>query len=203
MRIITISREFGSGGRELGKRLADILGYDYYDREIISQIASENNLDEKYVEGNEKIHFQNIPITFRHSFSMLPMYQTSTKLLIEEKKVIEKIVERGRDFIIVGRNADVLLKDLKPLNIFVCASMEAKVKRCLERASVDEKLSYKEIEKNIKIIDKNRSLSREILSNSKWGDRENYHLTINTTDWNIKELAEVVANFVNSWFGVK
>lgn len=203
MKIITISREFGSGGRELGKRLADILGFDYYDREIISKISADNNICERDIEGeSSKFSFPNVPITFRHSFSILPMYQTSTNLLIEEKKVIEKIAENKRDFIIVGRNADILLKDLNPLNIFVCASMDAKIKRCLEKANENEKLTYKELEKNINIIDKNRSLSREILTNSKWGHRENYHLTVNTTNWNIKELAGVIANFVNSWFSV-
>ena len=70
MRIITISREFGSGGRELGKRLADELGFDYYDREIISSIAAKQGLDENYVENMlENSAWQTVPLTFRHSFA--------------------------------------------------------------------------------------------------------------------------------------
>lgn len=68
MRIITISREFGSGGRELGKRLADWLGFDYYDREIITAIAQNQGLDEKYAENTLDNHgWQTIPVTFHRS----------------------------------------------------------------------------------------------------------------------------------------
>lgn len=70
MRIITISREFGSGGRELGKRLAGRLGIDYYDREIITAIAGQNGLDEDYVEmALEKRDWQAMPMTFGRSFA--------------------------------------------------------------------------------------------------------------------------------------
>ena len=70
MKIITISREFGSGGRELGKRMADVLGWDYYDREIISAIAEKTDLTEEYVENvlNSQA-WQSIPLTFGHSFA--------------------------------------------------------------------------------------------------------------------------------------
>ena len=68
MKIITISREFGSGGRELGKRLADTLGFDYYDREIITAIAGAQGLDEAYVEKSmENANWQRVPLTYRHS----------------------------------------------------------------------------------------------------------------------------------------
>ena len=70
MRIITISREFGSGGRELGKRLAEHIGFDYYDREIISAIAKEQGMDEEYIERTADSHeWRTYPVTFRHSFS--------------------------------------------------------------------------------------------------------------------------------------
>lgn len=90
MNIITISREFGSGGRELGKRLADLLGYDYYDREIITAIAAKNELDEGYVEKVlENRNWQTIPLTFRHSFTGVNMVQQiQTNLLVAQKRVI-------------------------------------------------------------------------------------------------------------------
>ena len=70
MRIITISRQFGSGGRELGKRMADVLGWDYYDREIIEKLSSDEGLDKEYINHVLTNHEWNtLPITFRSSFS--------------------------------------------------------------------------------------------------------------------------------------
>ena len=162
MNIVTISREFGSGGRELGKRLADILGYDYYDREIITEIAKRHGVDEKYVEFALNNHlWQTYSLSFHHSFvSPIAIQSPDTKLLHEQKKIIEEIAESGKNCIIVGRNADVLLKDKNPLDIFVCADMDAKIKRCQERAGKDEHFTYKEIKNMIKRIDKNRARTR-------------------------------------------
>ena len=93
MKIVTISREFGSGGRELGKRLADLLGFNYYDREIITAIAEAQGMDEGYVEKALEDHaWQHIPLTYGRSFSTGAMLQsTQTSLLIEQKRVLDGI----------------------------------------------------------------------------------------------------------------
>ena len=202
MKIITISREFASGGRELGKRLADILGFDYYDREIITAIAQNKGLQEKYVENMLDNHgWRTFPLTFSNSMmGVSAVSAISAGLLIEQKNVIEQIASLGKDFIIVGRSADVILQEYKPLNIFVCADMDSKIKRCLERTDEDEQLTEKEAAKKIKLIDKNRSRTREIISGTKWGERGTYHLTINTTGWNIKDLSYATADFAKAWF---
>ena len=203
MKIITISREFGSGGRELGKRLADTLGFDYYDREIISAIAENKNLDEHFVENviDTAPVWQSVHLTFGHSFATIPAAQNwQTNLLLEQKRILEEIAAKGRDCVIVGRNADVVLSRYNPFSIFVCADMASRVKRCMERATDSEKLTYRQIEKNIRRIDKNRSHTREILTDSKWGERGEYHLIVNTTDWDLKKLTQAVAAFANSWF---
>ena len=202
MKIITISREFGSGGRELGKRLADVLGFDYYDREIITAIAQARGLDENYVEKALENHaWQQVPLTFRHSFASSAMLQTAhTNLLLEQKRVIEGIANAGKDCVIVGRNADVLLEHKNPFSIFVCADLEAKIRRCMERASEDENLSRKAIEQNIRRIDKNRAQTREMITGSKWGHGNAYHMTVNTSSWNLKELTPAVAEFALHWF---
>lgn len=202
MKIITISREFGSGGRELGKRLADLLHFDYYDNEIIAAIAQNNGLDADYVEKQLDSHgWQSIPLTYRSSFySAHTANAGNIALLVEQKKVIEKIASLGKDCVIVGRNADVILKDYHPLHIFVCADKEAKIRRCLERAPEGEHLTEKELVQKMKQIDKNRARTREILTNAAWGQRDSYHLTINTSEWDIKELAQAVSDFANSWF---
>lgn len=112
MRIITISREFGSGGRELGKRIAGILGFDYYDREIVTAISRSKGLDADYVERALDLPAgQRIPVTFRRSFTEATvMNGPQISLLLEQKKVIENIASIGKDLVIVGRNADVILK---------------------------------------------------------------------------------------------
>lgn len=203
MRIITISRQFGSGGRELGKRLADILGFDYYDREIITAISRAKGLDEGYIEKLLDGHrWQTVPITFRHSFHAAPvMSDPQISLLLEQRKVIERIAAQGKDCVIVGRNADVILKEYHPLRIFVCADQEAKIRRCIERADNSESLTRKQIVQNMRRIDKNRAKTCEIISDQKWGDPIAYDLTINTTDWQIKTLAPAVAEFAICRFG--
>ena len=202
MKIITISREFGSGGRELGKRLADILGFDYYDREIITAIAANRGVDEAYVEqALSSQGWQAVPLTYRSSFANPVILQNGQiSMLLEQKRVIESIAKRGRDCIIVGRNADFLLRDYKPFNLFVCAELQAKVNRCMERAEEGENLTRKEMEKKMRQIDKNRARTRELLSGTEWGQRDCYHLFVNTTDWSIKELAPAVADFAKRWF---
>ena len=140
MKIITISREFGSGGRELGRRLADVLGFDYYDREIITAIAQAQGMDEGYVEKALEDHaWQHIPLTYGRSFASSAILQsTQTNLLIEQKKVLDGIARAGKDCVIVGRDADVLLADQKPFSMFVCADLEARIQRCMERAPEGE-----------------------------------------------------------------
>ena len=202
MKIITISREFGSGGRELGKRLADILGFNYYDREIITAIAEKHGLCENYVEKALENHaWQSIPITYRHSFYSDSQYHYSQQhLLGEQKCIIEAIAKQGEDCVIIGRNADVLLKKYNPFNIFVCADTAAKVRRCKERACEEEKLTEKQIKRKIRQIEKNRRRTREMISSKKWRDCGTYHMTVNTTDWDIKALAVSVADMANRWF---
>lgn len=202
MKIITLSRQFGSGGRELGKRMADILGFDYYDREIISAIAKNKGLDESYVEKQlERPLWQTVPLTYGHSFANIMAVTQKTDLMIEEKKVIENIATLGRDFIIVGRCADVYLSEYNPFNIFVCADMRARIKRCISYEGENaNKLSEKAIEHNIKKIDKNRAELRSLVADTKWSDACAYHLCVNTTDRNIKDLAVAVCDFAEKWF---
>ena len=202
MRIITLSREFGSGGRELGRRLARLLGYAYYDKEIVTAIAEGKGLDVRYVEGAlESDGPETLPLTFHNSFTMsYTMGNVQTDLLLEQKKVIENIAKAGKDCVIVGRNADVILKDYDPFSIFVCAEHEDKIQRCIDRAPEGENLTRREIEQNMRRIDKNRSRTREIIADGKWGDAASYHMTVNTTGWNLDDLTKALAGFATSWF---
>lgn len=200
MNIITVSREFGSGGRELGRRLAQILGYDYYDKEIISAIAANKGMDEGYVKNAlNSPQMQAIQPGFRNS---LTRYITApqTALMLEEKKVIEEIALLGKNCVIVGRNADIILKNFSPMNIFVCADMAARVERCVKNAPEGENLTEKELERKIKQIDKARIKSRQVITSVRWGQRDGYHLTVNTSGWEISRLAPAVADFALKFF---
>lgn len=204
MKIITISREFGSGGREVGKRLADELGFDYYDREIIDAVATKSSFDASYVEDMlEKGLPRTFPFSFGRTFSYPDSQQQNfTKILLAQQQFITETAKEGRDFVIVGRSADVILEDFHPLNIFVFADMQSKLERCRKRAPADEKLSDRELVKKIKAVDRGRAMSRDFISdgNGDWGDKSNYHLLINTTDRNIKKLVPSVARFAIDFF---
>lgn len=163
--IITVSREFGSGGRELGKRLSDALHIPCYDNEIIAIIASQQGFDENYVSRmSEKSIQQAYPMTIGHRFRTTgPNYATqqAIKIHVEQQRMIEGFAAQG-DCIIIGRCADVILRNYKPFHIFVYADMAAKLQRCIERAPEDENLSQVELERKIRGIDKNRANHRSI-----------------------------------------
>lgn len=201
-RIITISREFGSGGRELGKRLADALGFRYLDREILQAISKETNLDEDYIENTLERDFTNqiYPISFSRTFyyNPAPVDQTA-KLLAKQHDVIKELSKDG-DCVIVGRGADTLLEEEHPLRIFVYASMESKINRCIERAPKDEDLSRKDYEKKIKQVDKARGHNYLLYSDKEWGDRENYDLLVNTTEVEVEDLIPSLKVFALDWF---
>ena len=163
MRIITISREFGSGGRELGKRLADALGFAYYDREIVSSIAEKCNLDVENV--LRKGLTINVPVTFGHTFYFYsdPTSENELKVLNTQQQIIKELALRG-DCVMVGRSSGIILEKYNPLRLFVYADMEWKVKRCRERASAEEHLTDRELEKKIRQIDAGRARHQKLLT---------------------------------------
>ena len=202
MRIITISREFGSGGRELGKRLAYALGFAYYDREIVSSIAEKCNLDEGYVENVLRKGLTiNVPITFGHTFYFYsdPTSENELKVLNTQQQIIKELALRG-DCVMVGRSSGIILEKYNPLRLFVYADMEWKVKRCRERASAEEHLTDRELEKKIRQIDAGRARHQKLLTDRKWGAPEGYDLCINTTNLEIKKIIPGLKEMALCWF---
>ncbi len=202
MTVITISREFGSGGRELGKRLADELNFRYYDREIIEKIAKDTALDEGYVERmlESGVGAAFFPLTFAHSFGYIaPVNTRYFEILAKEQEIIKKLPEHG-DCIIVGRNADSVLAKLNPFKIFVYADAESKIARCRARADKDEKsLTDKQLYKRIKRLDKVRKQTHDLYSTTVWGDKSSYNLCINTSGASIKNLAKCLARYIEAY----
>ena len=202
-KIITINREFGSGGRELGKRLADALNVPCYDNEIIELIAKENGFDAEYVANiSEKSVEAAYPMTIGHRFAapFLTMLDQPIRVAVSQRKIIENFAKQG-DCVIVGRAADAILKEeFHPLNLFVYANMQSKVKRCMDRAPEGENLSAQEMEKKIKQIDKARAQHHEMYDDGKWGDKSCYDLCINTSGREIKYLVPAIAQYCMDWF---
>lgn len=199
-KIITVSREFGSGGRELGKRLADALGVAYYDRELLSEIARQCRMDENYVEAVlDRGLTASYPYTFGRSFAGVPGGGQNARLLAEQHKLMRALADKG-DCVIVGRSADVILEGYAPLKLFIYADMPAKLARCRARAPEDERLTDKELERKIRQIDKGRAAGHSLLGDYPWGDRRGYHLCVNTTGLDLKVLAGQVAAYAQVWF---
>lgn len=205
MRIITISRQFGSGGRELGKRLADLLGWDYYDKEIIETLAQRRGVHPEDVQFALNHHgWHNVQLTYRNSFSHLGFdHDARTQLLRQQREIIRAIAEAGNDCIIVGRDADVILQEYHPFRIYVCADLQARLERCMaheEKKSADLRLTEKEVLRNIRRIDRSRAQTREVLTGKARGDSSMFDLTVNAARWDIKKLTAAVAEFAARWF---
>lgn len=202
MKIIAISREFGSGGRELGKRLADELGIPCYDQEIIELIAKEHGFDERYVANiSEKCIEAAYPLTIGHRFAMpsMQLMDQGFQVAAAQQQIIENFARQG-DCVIVGRCADVILREYRPLNIFVYADTESKIQRCIDRAPAGEGLSRNDIARRMKQVDRERAQYRQMFADSKWGAKETYDLCVNTSGRPIKALIPGLAAYVRSWF---
>ena len=142
-RIITIGREFGSGGRELGRRLSERLGFAYYDQEIISEIARRTELSEQYVQSIvEHQPVISFPIHIGMSFypAPTPVFDQSMSVYQEQARIIEEMAQKS-DCIIVGRCGDYILKEYEPFRMFVYADMDSKMERCRKKAPETEKIS--------------------------------------------------------------
>lgn len=195
-KIITIGREFGSGGRELGRRLAEELGFEYYDKEIITAIAKKTSMSQEYVQEvlEGKPHHL-YPITIGQSMFIADNFyiQQEQSIYLAQSEIIRELAQKS-NCVIVGRCADFILQDLKPFRIFVYADIESRIARCIARNSDAEKhLTEKEMKKQILSIDKNRAKYYDYYTGNKWGDKNNYDLCINTTGFVIKDIATVIS----------
>lgn len=196
--VITIGREFGSGGRELGKRLAEHLDFAYYDQEIVTEIAQRTALSEVYVKEILE-HKPPMPYPIRightlHSTSYAAQGQ-AMNIMKEQFKIIQEMAAAS-DCVIVGRCADYILREMNPFRIFVYADMPEKITRCKERGEERECMSDTELARMIRGVDKQRAAYYKHITDNKWGDRSNYDLFVNTTRLTPKLAALDLANMI-------
>ena len=199
-KLVTVGRQFGSGGRELGRRLAEELGFEYYDKEIISAIAEHTSLSENYVhQVIERTPHHLFPITVGQSLSYLSDYQFQMVQSVyqAQSEILRSMADKS-DCVIVGRCADYILREHKPMRLFVYATKESRLRRCMERGDGHEKITEREMKQRIRQMDKNRADYYNYYTGHRWGDMENYDLCINTTDTVIKELIPPLAQLLRS-----
>lgn len=196
-RIITINRQFSSGGREVGKRLADALNIGYYDKELLDEIAQKSGFSSNFISELDESTVKNYHFTFGQAFAY---YNNSpmTELLQVQSETIKQIAQK-ESAIIIGRCADYILKDEKPFKVFIYSSdMNVRVKRCYEKVPADMGVkSEQEIIDNIKSIDKKRAKYYEYYTGQKWIEMSNYNICIDTSKIGIKAAVEIILNALN------
>lgn len=182
--VITIGRQFGSGGREIGIKLADKLGIKCYDKEIIKRASTESGICEKFFENaDEKPINSFLYSTVAYGF---PTYSvpvnidnalSNDKMFSHQAEAIKKISEENAS-VFIGRCADDILKENEKLvTIFIYGNKEDRAKRISQKYNISEKEALEMIKK----IDKSRSSYYEFFANKRWGDVNNYMLCINSS----------------------
>lgn len=192
-RIITISREFGSGGHSIGQMVADQLGYKFYDRELVNKVAQRSGFSPEFIEENGEYASARHSLLFslamanQHSMEVLSLQD---KLYIEQTRIIEEIAEEG-SCVIVGRCADYILRDRKDcLNVFIHADMDSRAKRVLERYGE----TSKPIEKRLTEKDQKRKVYYRNYTGGLWGQAQNYHVCLNSGVLGVDTCAKIIVD---------
>ena len=176
-RIITISREFGSGGRFIGEEVAKKLGIAYYDKNIISQIAEKSGLSSEYIQENAELSPKKG--LFAYAFSGRDITGKSVEDMVYEvqRNLILELAEK-EPCVIIGRNADYILKDRDDvLNVFIHGDMPEKIKRITGLYNVKEKKAVKMMADT----DKRRRTNYNFYTDQNWGKASNYTLCLNSS----------------------
>ena len=176
-KIITISREFGSGGRFIGEEVAQKLGIAYYDKDIIGQIAEQSGLSPKYIQENAELSPKKG--MFAYAFTGRDITGKSIGDIVYEaqRKVIMEIAEK-ESCVIIGRNADFILRERADvLNVFIHGDLHEKTERICKLYSVKEA----EAVKMMADIDKRRMTNYNFYTDQKWGMAGNYTLSLNSS----------------------
>ena len=191
-RIITISREFGSGGRFIGEEVAKKLGIAYYDKDIIGQIAEQSGFSPEYIRENAELSPKKG--LFAYAFAGRDITGKSVEDMVYEaqRKVILELAEKEA-CVIIGRNADFILKDREDvLNVFIHGDMPEKVQRICELYRVTEA----DATKMITDTDKRRRTNYNFYTDQKWGMARNYSLSLNSSQLGYDRCEEIIMECV-------
>ena len=187
--IITISREFGSGGRKIGEEVAKQLGVNFYDKAIIDTAAQASGLSPEFIEKEEQTFSNSILFNLATSGGQFGVGGTSLvdRIYVSESKAIKDFADKG-PCVIVGRCADYVLRERRCFNVFVYADEEFKTNRIMEEQNVDKKQAIK----LIKARDKTRARHYNYYCDRLWGERKNYHLLVNSAAFGIDKAVQMI-----------
>lgn len=188
--LITIGRQYGSGGREIGEKLAERLGYPYYDTLLLEKAAKDSGLSEHIIaKYDERLADKWLNLSLgMHGADDLHKLPVPLRAIIGQFEAIRKIGHQG-SAVIVGRCADFILKENKNLlSIFIHAGMEHRIARVAARNDISED----EAKKRIRNTDKHRAAYYEYYTDAKWGKSETYHLCIDSGFWGIDGVVELL-----------
>lgn len=202
--VITVGRQFGSGGRELGRKIADRLGYDYYDKELLSQAARDAGVGENFIRDNDERSpsFLSSVLSFNMGFSPMSWYQTPSSISSEsiyrkQSDVIKQLADKG-SCVIVGRSADYVLRDLPHVvNIFVHAPIEECVRRIIRRGDVTDPDKARQLAEKTNRL---RANYYNFFTDKRWGDAKSYDLTFDTSLLSTDDIADLVVEYLHRRF---
>lgn len=191
-KVITISREFGSGGRVIGEAVAKKLGYKYYDKDIIEKVAEETGFSKEFIE--KRGEYANSKNIFAYAFSGRDASGMSIEDYVfnAQRKIVLDIASEG-NAIIVGRCADYILRENKDvINIFIIGNMDKKIERIMKLYSLNES----DAKKLIKDMDKKRSINYNYYTDQVWGKSHNYAMTLNSSLIGMEQCIDIIAGLV-------
>ena len=187
-RIITISREFGSGGRFIGEEAAKKLGIAYYDKNIISHIAEESGLSPEYIQESAELSPKKGLFAYALAGRDITGKSVEDMVYEAQRKVILELAEK-EVCVIIGRNADFILKDRDDvLNVFIHGNMPEKTERICRLYNVSEK----EAVKMMADTDKRRMTNYNFYTDQKWGKASNYTLCLNSSQLGYDKCEKII-----------
>ena len=186
--VITISREYGSGGRYIGRLIADKLGIKLYDKDFIARVAQETGLSEEFIESNEQKRNALDSLNSGYYYGL----NSADELFVKETELIKEIANK-ESCVIIGRCANFVLKDKKNVvKVFIYSNMNDKIKRATEYYGLDANKAEKEINR----INKLRANHYKYYTDNEWRDSSNYDLFINSDELGVEKTADLICNFV-------
>ncbi len=186
--IITIAREYGSGGRYVGRLIADKLGIKFYDKDLIIKLAQETGLSEEYIENTEQKREKLESLNTGYSVGI----NTADELFIKETELINKLADQG-SCVIIGRCSDFILKDRENvIKVFIYSDMKNKIKRATDIYGIKENKA----EKEIKRIDKLRANHYKYYTDREWKNYSNYDICLNSDILGVEKTAEYICNLI-------
>ncbi len=188
-KVITISREFGSGGREIGFRLAEKLKIPFYDKEIISMAAEDSNIAEDVFHAHDEVIGQQERADHEYvsvnPFSVLYEVPVQDQLFMAQSQIIRRLEQSGPCGII-GRCSDFIVED--GFRVFICGSMKKRVERMRQL----KQESSRKMEARIREIDQRRRDYYQYFTGNEWGNPRNYHISLNSGELGIERCVEMI-----------